>query len=196
MFYKLISKLLDYPDAALSAALPELRDEIKQGSGREYEAAEWVVLDRFLNHLTSLDLLELQAAYVQTFDLTPEHALHLTHHLFGDDKNRGPALIDLTEFYKEYGVAMRTADASKAANDEVVDDGMRLAAGDREAEDPADDGGEQQHGADAAEEVIRLGLCGHGVIRGVARDRAWPGAPAQESPSSPRRSADAAACRS
>ena len=31
----------------------------------------------------------------------PEHSLHLTHHLFGDDKNRGPALIDLSEFYKE-----------------------------------------------------------------------------------------------
>jgi nitrate reductase delta subunit len=123
MFYKLISKLLDYPDAELIAALPELRDEIKQGSGREYEAAEWVVLDRFLGHLSSLDQTELQAAYVQTFDLTPEHALHLTHHVFGDDKNRGPALIDLTEFYKEYGVQMRTTDATKAANDEIVDDG-------------------------------------------------------------------------
>jgi nitrate reductase delta subunit len=123
MFYKLISKLLDYPDAALIAALPELRDEIKQGSGREYEAAEWVVLDRFLGYLSSLDQTDLQAAYVQTFDLTPEHALHLTHHLFGDDKNRGPALIDLTEFYKEYGLEMRTAAATKAANDEVADDG-------------------------------------------------------------------------
>jgi len=93
MFYKLLSKLLDYPDAALVAALPDLRGEIKRG----FEAAEWLVLDRFLNHLASLNLTELQAAYVQTFDLTPEHALHLTHHLFGDDKNRGPALIDLTD---------------------------------------------------------------------------------------------------
>ena len=41
---------------------------------------------------------------MQTFDLTPEHSLHLTHHLFGDDKNRGPALIDLAELYKDYGV--------------------------------------------------------------------------------------------
>ena len=51
------------------------------------------------------------------------HALHLTHHLFGDDKNRGPALIDLTEFYKGYGLEMRTAAATEAANDERVDDG-------------------------------------------------------------------------
>ena len=123
MFYKLTSKLLDYPDANLLAAIPELREEINHGSGRNIEAAEWLVMDRFLNYLSGLDATEAQATYVQTFDLTPEHALHLTHHLFGDDKNRGPALINLTEFYKEYGLEMRTADATKAANDELVDDG-------------------------------------------------------------------------
>ena len=119
MFYKLMSKLLDYPDAEMMAAIPELRGAIKHG----HEAAEWLVLDRFLSHLSGLDTTEAQAAYVQTFDLTPEHALHLTHHLFGDDKNRGPALIDLTEFYKEYGVEMRTADATRAANEALIDDG-------------------------------------------------------------------------
>lgn len=41
---------------------------------------------------------------MQTFDMTAEHSLHLTHHLFGDDKNRGPALIDLGDLYKDYGV--------------------------------------------------------------------------------------------
>ena len=109
MFYKVLSKLLDYPDAALLQAMPELRREIKRG----FEAAEWLVLDRFLNHLEGLDLTEAQAAYVQTFDLTPEHALHLTHHLFGDDKNRGPALIDLSEFYKEYGLEIAANDANE-----------------------------------------------------------------------------------
>ncbi|MDP2433641.1 MAG: molecular chaperone TorD family protein [Pseudomonadota bacterium] len=117
MFYKVLSKLLDYPDEALMAAIPELRVEIKRG----FEAAEWLVLDRFLNHLESLDLTELQGAYVQTFDLTPEHALNLTHHLFGDDKNRGPALIDLSVFYKEYGMEMVTKDAP--ANDDAANEG-------------------------------------------------------------------------
>ncbi len=112
MFYRLLSKLLDYPDAALMAALPELRDGIRQG----FEAAEWIVLERFMRELGDQDLTEAQAAYVQTFDLTPEHALHLTHHLFGDDKNRGPALIDLTEFYKEYGFELVTREG--AANDD------------------------------------------------------------------------------
>ncbi len=116
MFYQVLSKLLDYPSDELMAALPELRGEIKRG----FEAAEWLVLDRFLNHLEKLDPTEAQGAYVLTFDLTPEHALHLTHHLFGDDKNRGPALIDLGEFYKEFGLEMVTKDA--AANEDAINE--------------------------------------------------------------------------
>ncbi len=119
MFYKVLSKLLDYPDEALLAAIPELRGEIKRG----FEAAEWLVLDRFLGHLEKLDPTDAQGAYVQTFDLTPEHALNLTHHLFGDDKNRGPALIDLSVFYKEFGLEMRTNDvaANEGASNEIPD---------------------------------------------------------------------------
>jgi len=61
-----------------------------------------------LAHLQSVSVTELQADYVKTFDMTAEHSLHLTHHLFGDDKNRGPALIDLGELYKDYGVEVVT----------------------------------------------------------------------------------------
>ena len=102
MFYKLLSKLLDYPSEALVTAMPELYGTLKQG----FEAAEWVVLERFMRNLSDQDLTDAQADYVQTFDMVPEHALHLTHHIFGDDKNRGPALIDLTEYYKEFGLEM------------------------------------------------------------------------------------------
>lgn len=111
MFYPLLSKLLDYPSVELMEALPDLRTSLRQG----FEATEWIVLDRFMKELSEQDLTEAQASYVMTFDLTPEHALHLTHHLFGDDKNRGPALIDLTEFYKEYGLELVVGD--DAAND-------------------------------------------------------------------------------
>lgn len=102
MLYRLLAKLLDYPDADLLDAVPETRARL----GRGLDPDERRVVGEFLDHLAALDLTEAQAAYVMTFDLTPEHALHLTHHLFGDDKNRGPALIDLTEFYKEYGLEL------------------------------------------------------------------------------------------
>lgn len=100
--YKLLSALLDYPDQALLDHLPELLEFIAQSS--EIDSAEREALQHFLSHMQSQSLTDLQADYVQTFDMTAEHSLHLTHHLFGDDKNRGPALIDLGELYKDYGV--------------------------------------------------------------------------------------------
>lgn len=106
MFHKLLSKLLGYPDEALLSALPELHTILRQG----FHATERIVIEKFMRHLADQPLTTLQGDYVQTFDLTPEHALHLTHHLFGDDKNRGPALIDLSEFYKQYGLEIAAND--------------------------------------------------------------------------------------
>jgi nitrate reductase delta subunit len=106
--YKILSALLDYPQQELIAHLPEIRDEL--GNCSDLSAAEQETLHALLAHLDATPLLELQAAYVKTFDMTPEHSLHLTHHLFGDenDRNRGPALIDLGELYKDYGISTIT----------------------------------------------------------------------------------------
>lgn len=104
--YKLLSALLDYPDQDLLDNLPEVRQALD--GCREINHAERAALRKFLARLDNGDLTEIQAEYVQTFDLTPQHSLHLTHHLFGDDKNRGPALIDLSELYKDHGVEVAT----------------------------------------------------------------------------------------
>lgn len=102
LFYKVLSALLEYPNEELKAALPEIGAVlVGDDSIGDQERA---VLQKFLQWLDESDLTEVQAGYVQTFDLTPEHSLHLTHHLFGDDRGRGPALIDLTEYYKEFGL--------------------------------------------------------------------------------------------
>ncbi|HUW49578.1 MAG TPA: nitrate reductase molybdenum cofactor assembly chaperone [Sulfuricella sp.] len=100
--YKLLSVLLDYPGQELADNLPEIRQALE--NCQDFNETERTAVRKFLAWLESADFMDIQADYVQTFDLTPEHSLHLTHHLFGDDKNRGPALIDLTELYKDYGV--------------------------------------------------------------------------------------------
>ena len=104
--YKLLSALLEYPDQELIDHLPELREHVTQCL--DTDTTERDALHVFITYLQSKPLTTLQEDYVQTFDLTPEHSLHLTHHLFGDDKNRGPALIDLGELYKDYGVEVVT----------------------------------------------------------------------------------------
>jgi nitrate reductase delta subunit len=102
--FKLLSALFEYPDEAMVAALPELRTLVAEDA--EIEPAEGEAITAFADWLAATDLTEAKALYVKTFDMTPEHALHLTHHLFGEDKNRGPALIDLTEYYKSYGLEL------------------------------------------------------------------------------------------
>jgi len=102
--YKMISVLLEYPEEELIENIPEIRQVVDEST--EIDAEEKVALQKFIDHLVSMPLTELQADYVNTFDRTPEHSLHLTHHLFGEesDRDRGPALIDLGEMFKEYGV--------------------------------------------------------------------------------------------
>lgn len=106
--FKLLSALLEYPDQALMQAIPELMTII--GEDATLAPEERAAIAAFAAWLTDSDLTDAQASYVKTFDMTPEHALHLTHHLFGDDRNRGPALIDLGEYYKSYGLEPGTGE--------------------------------------------------------------------------------------
>lgn len=113
--YKLLAELLDYPSEQLAA---ELKEAIAEHGGEKGVLGLLDTIDRerifpseerekiagFIDWLLGQDATEVQMNYVKTFDMVPEHSLHLTHHLFGDDKNRGPALIDLSEYYKSYGL--------------------------------------------------------------------------------------------
>ena len=113
--FKLLSVLLDYPSDALLAELRQAVAEAGPGGARDlvfdldrqqvFSQEERLAIALFLEDLLAQEATELQARYVQTFDLTAEHSLHLTHHIFGEEKTRGPALIDLTEYLKGYGFA-------------------------------------------------------------------------------------------
>ncbi len=102
LIYNIMARLLDYPDQELLDNLPGILDAIQQTDTiAPKEKEELLQLIAWMNlH----DLIGLQSQYVQTFDMVPEHDLHLTHHLFGDDRGRGPALIDLSEHYKASGL--------------------------------------------------------------------------------------------
>ncbi|HKJ09989.1 MAG TPA: nitrate reductase molybdenum cofactor assembly chaperone [Gammaproteobacteria bacterium] len=106
--YKALSRLLDYPDAALLDHAEELRPLIRNEDG--FRDDEQPGLEHLLDWMTSHSLLEIQMLYVQTFDLTPEHSLHMTHHVYGESRDRGPALVDLSEHYKASGLAADTGE--------------------------------------------------------------------------------------
>ncbi len=102
--YTILARLLDYPDEELMENLPEIMQILKQDP--DISAQERDAVMQLISWMQLHDLTGLQGQYVQTFDMTPEHDLHLTHHLFGDGNGRGPALIDLSEHYKSTGLEM------------------------------------------------------------------------------------------
>jgi nitrate reductase delta subunit len=102
LIYNIMARLLDYPDDELMENLSGIIDAIHQDDAIGPQEKEDLL--HLISWINMHDLTGLQSKYVQTFDMVPEHDLHLTHHLFGDDRGRGPALIDLSEYYKASGL--------------------------------------------------------------------------------------------
>ena len=96
--YRILSALLLYPEGDLVAALPELEG----GLALPMRAR----VAPLLAHLAEQDLITLQQEYVQTFDRTPSHSLHLFEHIHGESRDRGQAMVDLMEEYKKHGLVM------------------------------------------------------------------------------------------
>jgi nitrate reductase delta subunit len=94
--YKLLSLLLRYPDQHLVEAREEIREAIEQLPRSPARRA----LERFCAHLDSHDALELEAVYVESFDLRRRTGLYLTYYLHGDTRKRGMALLGLKHLYR------------------------------------------------------------------------------------------------
>jgi nitrate reductase delta subunit len=95
------SLLLGYPDDLLVQRLPLLRTATAplppQLSGP---------LGRFLDHLETTPLPDLQTAYVETFDLRRRCSLYLTYYAFGDTRKRGMALLQFKHLYGRAGMQL------------------------------------------------------------------------------------------
>ena len=103
--YKILSLLLEYPTSELCAHWDDLRDEILL-LDNAVEKEKQSLLD-FICWAERHVLTKLQETYVRTFDLTPDNALYLTHHLFEEqDRDRGPTLVELSEFFQSEGFAI------------------------------------------------------------------------------------------
>jgi len=92
------SLLLQYPDEDLLTALPLLRTALEE-AGALTDGME----DLFA-WFTARPLPALQSDYVQEFDLSKRHSLHLTYWTDGDTRRRGEALAGFKEVYREHGV--------------------------------------------------------------------------------------------
>ncbi|MCB9976592.1 MAG: nitrate reductase molybdenum cofactor assembly chaperone [Rhodospirillales bacterium] len=99
---KVLGFLLTYPSAEHIEVLPECREILR----REKWLPDTALgsLGRLMEWMESQDLLDLQEEYVALFDRTPSLCLHLFEHIHGDSRDRGQALVDLHNIYKEAGL--------------------------------------------------------------------------------------------
>ena len=100
--YKVLSVLLEYPTKDLTDHWVDMNQLIDDMPNLAEE--DKTILSGFTHWASSLSLTKFQAEYVNNFDMTADNSLYLTYHLFDEqDRDRGPALIELAELYKTTG---------------------------------------------------------------------------------------------
>lgn len=97
-----ISRLLEYPDAALWQHQQELRDALAEGEALNlHQAAQ---LNDFIAVLCGRDLLDAQASYSELFDRGRATSLLLFEHVHGESRDRGQAMVNLMGQYEQAGM--------------------------------------------------------------------------------------------
>lgn len=99
---RVMAALLSYPDATMRGYLPEMRDILRSES--VLLDARHAEIDALIESIASADQLEVEADYVELFDRGRGTSLHLFEHVHGDSRDRGPAMIDLAQTYKQAGL--------------------------------------------------------------------------------------------
>lgn len=98
--FKVLSLLLSYPEARWLDHLDELEATLQFEIGAHGGAEP---LRSLLDMLRNEALISVQENYVDTFDRNPSHSLHLFEHVHGESRERGAAMVNLLEEYRQRG---------------------------------------------------------------------------------------------
>lgn len=100
--YLASSWALSYPSEKLVGRIPLMRAALAEfpDAGSPFEPV--------LEALEDTPLADLQAQYVQEFDLSRRHALHLSYWSDGDTRRRGDVLADFKQTYRQHDVLVDT----------------------------------------------------------------------------------------
>ena len=100
--FKALSALLMYPTDELVAAMPDIEAAMVMEDLLKDNARQ--ALLPLIRELQTLDLYDLQERYVDLFDKTRRHSLHLFEHIHGESRDRGQAMVDLVSHYERGGL--------------------------------------------------------------------------------------------
>ena len=99
---RVLARLLSYPNAALQSDLADMQSALhaEQALAKDRLAE----IDALIGHLAQGDPLDIESEFVELFDRGHATSLHLFEHVHGDSRDRGPAMVDLTQTYEKAGL--------------------------------------------------------------------------------------------
>lgn len=106
--YRILSLLMTYPNEEIYAFLPLANAALQEEDLLNAEANSGV--NMFVDFFAQKPLTFWQEFYVQLFDYSRSVSLYLFEHVHGDSKDRGQAMVDLIELYKENGLQINQSE--------------------------------------------------------------------------------------
>lgn len=102
--YRALGLLLSYPTPDTAAAMPAVMDAL---SGERLVPGALVQrLASLADELSSADLYDSQARYVDLFDRSRSLSLQLYEHIHGESRDRGQAMVELLKLYSSHGLEL------------------------------------------------------------------------------------------
>jgi len=99
--FKVLGLLMSYPKPEWVAHLDEC--EVLLMQEKFLPKKQLQALLAFTMELKTADLYAVQEEYVATFDRGRSHSLHLFEHIHGESRDRGQAMVNLSDAYEEKG---------------------------------------------------------------------------------------------
>ena len=99
---RVLAALLAYPDAGVRSHLHEMSALLAEDAALTVSRRQEIAA--LVRWLAESDALNVETAYVDTFDRGRATSLHLFEHVHGDSRERGPAMIDLAQTYEKAGL--------------------------------------------------------------------------------------------
>jgi nitrate reductase delta subunit len=100
--FKILGLMLTYPKDEMVSHLDELVNVLEDE--KILPAKQIKAIAKLTSEMAGMDLMDLQEAYVETFDRGRSHCLHLFEHIHGESRDRGQAMVDLADMYKTKGL--------------------------------------------------------------------------------------------
>ena len=107
-----VSRLLEYPDKQWNNTLVQIRNEREQASVGSQLSEIWQWIDDFLRWADSTNEEERLHHYIHLFDFNKKTTLYMTYVRYGEERERGQALLSLKQIYEEAGFSMTDKELS------------------------------------------------------------------------------------